>query len=361
MKALSVAFRADASTEIGTGHVMRCLALADAVRAGGGHCVFLARHLPAHLRSLLEERGHAWRLLDQAAQPYERSLAHAAWLGTSQQHDARQCAAALAGQTYDWIVADHYALDDEWEQAMQGSAGRLMAIDDLADRRHACALLLDQNLYGDAGERYAGLTPPGCTQLIGPRYALLRPEFAALRAHGGVRDGRVRSILVFFGGVDRDNLTGLALQALSGALAPGVGVEVVIGQQHPARAALETVCAQAGYRLHVQTSRMAELMARADLAIGAGGSASWERCSLGLPAVLVSLADNQVAIADALHHGGAAVHVGAAAALDRHTLRGAVVALLADPEALRRMSAAAHALADGGGVERVLNAMREAA
>jgi UDP-2,4-diacetamido-2,4,6-trideoxy-beta-L-altropyranose hydrolase len=292
--ALKIAVRVDASSKIGTGHFMRCLTLADALKERGARTRFLSRYLPEHLCSKLVAQGHEYSLLDMP--PIEVSqdeLAHAAWLGVSQAQDAADCIQALSDENWDWLVVDHYALDTRWESKLRQVAKNILVIDDIADRQHDCDLLLDQNYYADMGTRYVGKIPAHCQLLLGPRYALLRDEFRMLHEQVSPRSGPVRRVLVFFGGVDADNYTGSAIEALSTTNMTGIQVDVVIGAQHPFREQIVAACAQHGFFWHVQTDKMAELMAAADLAIGAGGSACWERCCLGLPALTFCTADNQ--------------------------------------------------------------------
>lgn len=302
---MKVILRVDASERIGTGHFMRCLTLADTLLKRGAQCVFLSRDLPAHLQQLVQRQGHTLRHLPvHEVGACEGDLAHSDWLGTDQVSDAADCLAALQGQLHDWLIVDHYALDHRWETQLRQVAGRILVIDDLADRRHDCDLLLDQNLYHDMQTRYAGKVPQACRLLLGPRFALLREEFRQLRETLASPRAQVRRVLVFFGGVDARNFTGQALAALANVGPASFEVDVVLGAQHPQRAAIESLCQAEGFRCHVQTSRMAELMAGADLAIGAGGTATWERCSLGLPTLALSTADNQTRqLADAAAQG----------------------------------------------------------
>lgn len=291
---MKIAFRVDASIQIGSGHFMRCLTLADALKQRGAQIRFVSRDMPLHLRDLLAAQCIEYVTLKSAtAETTRGDLAHSHWLGTSQCEDAQDTVKALSDQTWDWLVVDHYALDVRWESAMRTQAKHIIVIDDIADRRHDCEVLLDQNFYKDMQTRYTGKVPAHCQLLLGPHYALLRDEFWKLREHTKPRTGPVKRILVFFGGVDADNYTGLAIKALSGLGIKRRHVDVVIGAVHPQREQIEIDCATQGYVCHVQTTHMAELMAAADLAIGAGGSASWERCCLGLPALSICVADNQ--------------------------------------------------------------------
>jgi UDP-2,4-diacetamido-2,4,6-trideoxy-beta-L-altropyranose hydrolase len=351
---MRVAFRTDASSLIGTGHVMRCLALADGLRAAGGEALFLCRTLPDHLRQLLQTRGHAVALLPAAAAGGSE-LAHAAWLGVTPETDAAATVDVLRGAGCDWVVADHYALDARWERPIRNAVGRLLAIDDLADRTHECDVLLDQNFYADQAVRYAGRTDANCRQLLGPTYALLRPEFQQLHRAAAVRTGAVRNLLVFFGGIDAANQTTTALAALA-ALRLGAEVHVVVGRSHPVLADVEAACQRHGFVCHVQTNEMGALMSRADLAVGAGGSATWERCCVGLPTLAVCTADNQrQQVGDAACDGLLyAPRAGLYAATDFQLH----LAALADNAALRsHLSARGLDRVDGLGVARTLRVL----
>lgn len=294
MPAGHIAFRTDASSQIGTGHFMRCLTLADGLIRRGAKIRFVSRGLPVHLCNMLEQRS-----IDLTSLPITTEdktagdLQHSHWLNCSQEQDAQATQEALSDRHWDWLIVDHYALDARWEGKLRGRARHIMVIDDLADRQHDCDMLLDQNIYIEMQTRYSGMVPSGCALLLGPRYALLREEFRTLRKCTRPRSGPVRNILVFFGGVDADNCTGQVIALLSEANLPGIRVDVVIGAQHPHAEQIKDACAVLGYGCHVQTNRMAELMAASDLAIGAGGGSTWERCCLGLPSLVFCTADNQ--------------------------------------------------------------------
>lgn len=367
----TIAFRTDASLQIGTGHVMRCLALAEALAAQGARCRFVGREHGGHLLDVVESRGHEalalpldpLRPLAANPAPTQPRLAHASWLGGDQDADARATLLALAGAGVDWLVVDHYALDATWERALRGTCQRLLVIDDLADRDHECELLLDQNQGRRAGD-YAARVPPHARVLTGPRYALLRPQFAARREASLARRrssaGSVRRLLVSLGGIDRDNATGAVLKALLSApdvLPADCAVTVVMGAQAPWLRDVRELAARLPWPTDVRVALddMAALMAESDLAIGAAGGTSWERCCLGLPALLLVLADNQRSGARALHEAGAG-HL-----LDRpQQLEESLPAALAHAsrrDVLAGMSRAAAGLCDGVGARRVLQAM----
>ena len=208
---------------------MRCLTLADALKQCGARIRFISRELPVHLRNMLVTKGMELVSLEGnvvGSLPTDE-LVHAHWLGTSQAQDAEATIQALSDQTWDWLIVDHYALDARWESAMRQTTKKIMVIDDIADRKHDCDVLLDQNFYADMQTRYVDKVPAHCQLLLGPRYALLRDEFRKLHEQVQPRTGSVKRILVFFGGVDADNYTGLAIDALAGLSDNGLHVDAV--------------------------------------------------------------------------------------------------------------------------------------
>lgn len=357
MTATHIAFRTDATSQIGTGHFMRCLTLAEALKKQGAQIRFVSRGMPTHLRDMLAAKGMQFASLDsETSESIGEDLAHAHWLGTSQAQDAQATIQALADRQWDWIVVDHYALDARWESALRESTKQILVIDDIADRQHDCDVLLDQNYYADIQTRYDGKVPVHCQRMLGPRYALLREEFSKLRSQIKPRTGVVKKILVFFGGVDADNYTGLAIQALAAIGNKALHIDVVIGVQHPYREQIQQACAAQGYACHVQTTRMAHLMAEADLAIGAGGTATWERCCLGLPALSLCVADNQrKQIADAAEAGLLYAPSSGGALVDM--IRCHTKTLLENPSLLKLISTAGMNAVDGKGATRIANAL----
>lgn len=316
---MKVVFRADASYEIGTGHIMRCLTLAEALREKGADVAFIARELPGNLCNFIESKNFMVHRL-----PYlndkelintstEQTLNHSSWLGVSKETDAEQskCILEQLGQPIDWLVVDHYALDKQWELQLRPYAKKIMVIDDLADRPHDCDLLLDQNLYQNMQTRYDGLVPHNCIKMLGPQYALLRPEFIEARKNLRKRDGIVRRILVFFGGSDPTNETSKALEAIRLLNRPDISVDVVVGSNNPNKDKIKEMCLEMpNTSFYCQIDNMVQLMSKADLAIGAGGSATWERCCLGLPTITVIAAKNQYETTTAVAELGAMYNLG---------------------------------------------------
>jgi len=375
---LQIAFRTDASLQIGSGHVMRCLALADALRAQGAQCHFICRAHPGHLIAVIRQRGYVVSNLvapvknaqaaiknslttPQDSQPDQlHQPAYASWLGSAWQTDAQETAAVLASKQTDWLVVDHYALDQRWEVALVAHCHKLLVIDDLADRPHHCNLLLDQNL-GREPQDYATLVPTHCQVLTGPQYALLRPEFAALRSYSLRRrqvQPALRQLLISMGGVDQPNATGQVLQALKTCSLPAeCCIAVVMGLTAPWLQSVREMSAQMPWptKVVVNVNDIAQRMADSDLAIGAAGGTSWERCCLGLPTLMVVLAKNQQSGARALAAAHAARLLGTASDIEAQLPL--AVRDLGDVEYRMSISSGASSITDGLGVEKILKIM----
>jgi UDP-2,4-diacetamido-2,4,6-trideoxy-beta-L-altropyranose hydrolase len=312
---MQTCFRVDASIDIGTGHVMRCLTLAHALKACGGDCRFICRDHPGNLNDIIRNNGFpvhnlcrpqtaASRLTNSTNQP-----AHLHWLGTSQDLDAEECIAILKNLKTDLLIADHYALDEAWETHLRPHVGRVMVIDDLADRSHNCEILLDQN-PGRRNIDYRELVPDDCTIRTGPQFALLRPEFARLRAYSLARRKHpaLKQLLISLGGVDKNDHTTLVLAAIqSSSLPPDCRISVVMGAGAPWLEEVKKAAAGCGWPtdVRVDVECMATIMAESDFAIGAIGVTALERCCMGLPTLAIITADNQRPGAAALQSLGA--------------------------------------------------------
>lgn len=358
---MKIAFRVDASVQIGTGHVMRCLTLAKGLHERGAECSFVSRDSEGDLNDLLRSQGfsvHALSpredLLDRNDQPVP---AHAHWLGISWRTDAQQTIEAIGDGVVDWLIVDHYGLDKHWESQLRPYTKKMMVIDDLADREHDCDLLLDQNLVADFETRYDQLIESSCARLLGPKYALLQPEYAELRSRTPPRSGPVRRIFVYFGGSDLYNLTELTISAFLSLQHPDLKLDVVINPRSPSADNVRAqVAGHANITLHENVPSLASLMAKADLAIGAGGATTWERCCLGLPTIVVTVADNQRPIAESLNKNGLICWVGDYQSVSIQTLLQAIDKEL-DGSSLHASSAACSDIVDGKGTDRVISAL----
>jgi UDP-2,4-diacetamido-2,4,6-trideoxy-beta-L-altropyranose hydrolase len=261
---------------------MRDLALAQALGRRGSKVEFACR--PA--------RGDAIGVLESAGFRVHRLLGNSA----GEASDAAEVALLLDRSRINcsWLVVDHYGLGSQWESNLRSRVGRILVIDDLANRAHDCDVLLDQNLYSDMERRYDGLVPPYCKRLLGPGYALLREEFRRMRPAVRPRKS-IRHMLLSMGGADAGNATSKALAAVSLLGAAALVTDVVVGWANPHVAQVKAQCETLpNTYFHQAVENMAELVAAADIAISAGGISLWERCYLGLPSVSIAIASNQI-------------------------------------------------------------------
>ncbi|MDD2541974.1 MAG: UDP-2,4-diacetamido-2,4,6-trideoxy-beta-L-altropyranose hydrolase [Desulfuromonadaceae bacterium] len=346
---MKVAFRTDASLQMGSGHIMRCLTLADELHQRAVEVTFICREHSGSLIRIVESKGYrVVKLLQTGTKytPQHNDVAHAAWLSATWQHDAADTINALNGHKPEWLIIDHYSLDYRWEQQLRPHVGKIMVIDDLADRPHDCDLLLDQNWFAQKmANRYDKLVPVNCIKLLGPQYALLKPEYAQLRVMMPPRDGIVRRVLVFMGGSDPTNETAKVLTALMASNLTDLAVDVVIGINHPDPASIEAlVASRKATFLHRNLSTLAGYMSRADLMIGAGGATMWERLCLGLPCIVVSIASNQTATCKDLMENGYICFLGKMSDVTVDDIRNAVHQSITSPGRLIYQSERAKAL-----------------
>jgi UDP-2,4-diacetamido-2,4,6-trideoxy-beta-L-altropyranose hydrolase len=348
---MNILIRVDASSKIGSGHLMRCLALARGLVKHGASVRFAMRDLsPAMLDMVMPEFP-----LSLLPARYESETSEATVESVVPWNDDLAAVEqALDGDTVDWCIVDHYGLDAAWEDGARAFAQRLMVIDDLANRPHATDILLDQNLTASESA-YAGLVSSQCKQLLGPSYALLRDEFAAYEERQPAEP--VQHVLVNFGGADPTGETLKVLDALQGLSA--VEVEVVAGKANPAWPAVRDRCKEKGWQAHHHVDDMAARMRRANIAVGAGGTMTWERAATGLPTVCVAVAANQVANAQLMAECGAQLYVGRSAEVTVPMMAAALRKLVDDADLRVSMAQQSRLLVDGRGVDRACTALYE--
>lgn len=352
---MRVVFRVDASVAIGIGHVMRCRTLAVALKERGAHIQFITRAHLGHLGDMLASAGFVVTLLPPPVDIMSGSNDYAVWLGVSQQEDANQTIAALKDQPCDWVIVDHYGLDKFWESQVQLHTHKIMVIDDLANRPHDCDVLLDQNFALTYLQRYQNWVPAHCQLLLGPRYAMLRPEYIQHRRSMSPRSSAIFRVLVFLGGADNANNTSKIILALSADPLMHLEVDIVIGPNYIHKAEV-IKHSKARENTHVYTMRphLADLMVHADIAIGAGGATTWERFCMGLPSLVISTAENQVQICEDLASLGLIRYLGDANQINVSEIRSALLEEVSSARQLRDVSASNQALVDGLGVNRIV-------
>ena len=356
-----VGIRTDSSELIGSGHVMRCLALAGLLFKRGARVVFFCGTGVGNLNELILQRGFEVKELKKPDReyPFFGNLSDSSSISPLearmfQLSDARETCTKLDHEVFDWLVVDHYGLGEIWEKELRAHTKKIMVIDDLANRPHDCDVLLDQGVMEDQASRYRRLVSPSCTTLFGPKYVLLRDEFCyvgqSIRCHTGV----VRRIIIFFGASDLENFTDLVLDILSEPVFSHIVLDIVLGGANKSiRSITERAQARGNAKVHIQIDYMAELMSQADLMVGAGGSSTWERLHLGVPGLVVILSSNQRLSAEWLHTRGYHRCVGDLSTLTIRALRDALIIAVQDSKEIRRMSNKGRLLVDGKGTERV--------
>ncbi len=359
-----VVFRCDASIQIGSGHVMRCLTLADALSKKGANCHFIIRLHKGNMADFIEQRGYEAHCLpntEQNADSVQGGLTDYQYLlGVDIHTDAEQTLNVIKNiiaHPVDWIIVDQYALDKTWEKAFRPFCKQIMIIDDLADRAHDCDLLLDQT-FGRSTENYENLTPTHCTRLTGPQYALLRPEFVELRERSIMRrkTPKLKKLLITLGGVDKDNVTERVLYSLQDCNLPkNCRIVIVMGRHAPWIGAVKKKATQMKWQTDVLVNieNMAQLMAESDLCIGAAGTTTIERCCLGLPTLLIVVANNQIETAEKLEKYGAVIYLGSSDCNYMKNLDFSLNSLIDDRSSYISLVENSFNVTDGNGIYRV--------
>jgi UDP-2,4-diacetamido-2,4,6-trideoxy-beta-L-altropyranose hydrolase len=330
---MKVLIRADSSFDIGTGHIMRCLTLANRLASYGCEIVFATRFTLLDMVNYIRTKGFV---------VYEIYENHSIW---DVLDDATQTAKLCQELQVDWVITDHYKIDEVWEKMMRPAGPRVFVIDDLANRVHDCDLLLDQNYTSDYRSRYNYLVPQQCKLFLGPQFALIRDDFYRARREKTEANGLIKKVMVFFGGSDPNQDISKVVNVLKKEQFRQLDVTIIAGKTNPASAYIFEQCAEYKHlhvNLHIE--HMADEMAKMDLFIGAGGSTSWERCILGLPSIIVSVADNQVEASTALHHLGVLRYLGSSEEVSEQMIYQSVMELLHSPELVRDLSQAAFSL-----------------
>lgn len=303
-------FLTDASLKLGTGHVMRCLTLADRLRGVGLSVHFFCRNLPGHSGSVIEERGYGVTLIP----------------------NFEELTKILVNSRASLCVVDNYQIDAAFESLLRTFYRKIMVIDDLG-RDHDCDLLLDQNESFRNHEKYKKQLPEACQKFLGSKYALLRPEF--LKWKPRLRQGAIEKALCFFGGTDPTSETWKQASVICEL--DQWKWNVVVGANNPDIAKLEKLFVKTKHvQLFVQTNRMTELMDEADFYFGSGGTVTWERCYLGLPGAVISVADNQEDICETLDKMRCHENLGKSSVLREDDVRHGLLAMT--PEKLKMYS-----------------------
>lgn len=350
---MRVYFRTDATEEIGVGHFIRCFTLAKELSNNGAQCTFLSSALIPEFSNWLEKSEFDLIALGQKTHPspYE------SYFRIFESIDAEITIRAIGKEKPDWLVVDHYSLGKKWEQTLRESTRRLMVIDDLADKDHDCDLLLNQNVITGGRKLYEDRVEKACKKLIGTKFAVIDESFRILRSQLARKNGPVESLLVFFGGSDSHSLTQRILEILIFLDIEEITVDIVVTSQNLNCEEIAAICTEhSNIFFHKDVPSLAFLMAKADLFIGAGGTTTWERCCLGLPSIVITVADNQRIIAEELNNLGVIELFSHYDNFEGAKFKQALVDKL-NMDDLQSWSERAMALVDGWGAVRVAAAL----
>lgn len=359
---MNVLIRVDAAMQIGSGHIMRCLTLADELKANRSRVNFVCRSVPGHMGDKISERGYQVTMLPDLTEAYASGMGEfiqTGQLGVTWQQDADETIQAIGDKIFDWLIVDHYGIDYRWHSRLRPFSKKIMVIDDLANRKLDCDLLLDQT-YGRDKKAYLPYVFTNTQVITGSHYALLRPQFSRLRHKALARRKSCREskrILIFMGGTDLENVTGFVLDSLASmSFRESPVIDVVLGRESPHLSVIMTQSKKYPFEINVycDVSNMAERMLIADLAVGAGGTTSWERCCLGLPTIVVQTADNQLKLIQYLDSAGVIVNLGIWSMLTVEKVKAGVEPFLDNSRSYQQMAEKSFTISDGFGVSRVV-------
>ena len=353
---MRIFIRTDASKKIGSGHVMRCLSLAESLRSYNSTVEFITRSHVSNLDKLIESKGYiVYSLPSPSKYKVQQGLnKYTTLLGVQQDLDANETMQILKGKSPDYLIVDHYSLDYKWENKLRSSAKKIMVIDDLANRNHDCDVLLDQNYIYNQKSRYHKLLPPSVIQLLGPKYALLRKEFQLIGKDRYQSNETIKRVFIFFGGIDSGNLTSMALEAFLHPNLIHLSLNVVIGVNNPNQDILKSQVEKHPHAtLYVQVDNMADLMKESDIVLGAGGSTIWEWMSIGLPSIVVTTAENQISFVKNLAQDNYIKWLGNSNQVNKEIISNSFLKIINNSKMLSKQSHKGQELVDGSGSQRV--------
>lgn len=351
-----IIIRTDSSNLIGTGHLTRCLNLAKVLRKNGKNVEFVCRTLDGNSIDKIRENKFTINELKTVNTNIKNlKLQHSHWLGTSQEDDAKECINILKGKNIEWLIVDHYSLDQVWQKLLSPYYKKLMVIDDLADREHKCDLLLDQNL-GSSDKRYSKLVPSNTIQLHGPNFALVNPIYSSSKFKLRKRSGKINRVLIYFGsGEQSTELMEKTINVFCDLNLKDIELDLVVNSNDKNFDRIYKIADNRGRStIHSDLPHLALLMFNSDISVGACGSTTWERCCLGLPTILVNCAKNQDLIAKSMKRSEAAFVFEPNENLESE-IKDAIFFLRKNTNFYFKMSRESLKLCDGQGINRVTN------
>lgn len=354
---MNIVFRVDSSNIIGSGHVMRCLSLADELKFRKNSVLFICNNEDGNLNNIIKKKGY--QVIEIASE--NSSIKNHALIDQSRNtvinNDAHQTKLIIKDKKVDWLIVDHYFLDENWESELKKYVNAIFVIDDLANRRHDCDLLLDQNWFGiETKHRYDEYTNESTISLLGPNYAILSKDFRSIKKNKRKHNGFINQILIFMGAVDSKRQTREALLALCNEDLSNISVDVVIGSSNKDKDQIINIASnRKKTKIYNVVPSLSELMQKADLILCAGGSTTWERCFMGLPAIVFIASENQNKLTRQLAKDNAHILLESSTQINSQDWYLNISELVKDNVKLRKMSAIGENFVDGRGSYRILS------
>ena len=340
----NIFIRVDSGSDVGLGHVMRCFALAEVIKNMNFNVYFISKGIEGNVIKNVENYGYKVFRIDSKA--IKSSKSH--W-----KMDAVKTTKIIQRfkNEKNLLLVDNYELSNMWETWLKLVVDKIIVIDDFLNRSHNCDLFIDQNLHTgkiDRNKKYS----KNCKKLLGPKYALLRNEFAENRKNVKNRSGKINRILISFGGSDEKNQTLISLKAIKKLAEEKINVDVIVGEPNKNKTKIKKICSSMeNLTYYQQPKNIAKIMKRADLAIGAGGIITWEKCCLGLPSIVSIVSKNQEDAVNAVSKKGCLINLGRAERLTSQDYLSAITNL--NSKKLIQMQKKCMKLVDGKGAERV--------
>ena len=350
---MNIVFRVDSSTQIGTGHAMRCLTLAKELKKNF-NVQFICRDREGCLIGKIQSEGFKTYVLPKVDE--KSFFSNLGWLGTTEEIDASESARILKKIKPDWLIIDHYGIGKNWHKSLSQFAKKILVIDDLANRQYQCDILLDQNFYNDSNKRYNNLVSHNCMLLLGPKYALLREEFKNRSFQSFKSD--INQIMIYFGGSDLRNNTLKALQGIQLSQIQDVKVNVITNPGSPYLNKIKKFSSKYNNIICFDfVDNMAEMMENSDLYIGSAGTTTWERCCMGLPSIVIGVAENQMEPMEAMKKAEMTFFLGSDKSVTNSQISDLLNTIFNDTSVLKKMRKKNLKLVDGLGASRCVSAM----
>ena len=359
VKLLKLAFRVDSSSKISAGHLMRCINLASVLKDRVESILFISREHKGNSNKLVRAKGFDLAVLNASENNMEEGLKNKQdnykdWLGVSQIKDADETKDILKEYKPDWMIVDHYSLDETWEKIISEYVKKMMVIDDLANRKHYCDFLLDHNWFEKIDDRYRNLIPENCSKFLGPEFALLKPKFSLQKKFFNYIDEEIKTIFIFFGSTDPHNLTSMAIISLSELSLKHLYLKVVIGDTNIYKKEIRQLIKLRGNAdLHIQVENIEKIMANSQIAIASGGVNTWERICIGLPTLFIDYADNHSIFIDDLSKNNYLKYLGNYKKINSKNLTSSIIDFISDKYLLDKQNKACISLVDGYGCQKI--------